>query len=69
MRGVWAPNQSPAEMYDDPQVIANGFLRETKYPTTPLTVPIPPKPGRGGDESDYGDGMRGGVGAFGGPGE
>jgi crotonobetainyl-CoA:carnitine CoA-transferase CaiB-like acyl-CoA transferase len=28
--GVWAPVQHPAELYDDPQVIANGYLPQVK---------------------------------------
>jgi crotonobetainyl-CoA:carnitine CoA-transferase CaiB-like acyl-CoA transferase len=27
-RGVWAPVQRPLELYDDPQVLANGYLPE-----------------------------------------
>ena len=30
--GVWAPVQSPAEIHDDPQTIANGFVREVAVP-------------------------------------
>ncbi|MFI5047285.1 MAG: CaiB/BaiF CoA transferase family protein [Acidimicrobiia bacterium] len=40
--GVWAPVQSPAEIHDDPQTIANGFVREVQYPTGPISLPIPP---------------------------
>jgi crotonobetainyl-CoA:carnitine CoA-transferase CaiB-like acyl-CoA transferase len=28
-KGVWAPNQSPAEVLSDPQVIANGYISES----------------------------------------
>ncbi|HEX5588152.1 MAG TPA: CoA transferase [Acidimicrobiia bacterium] len=41
-KGVWAPVQTPAEMYDDPQTIANGFLRHVDYPDGGLKVPVPP---------------------------
>ena len=40
--GVWAPVQSPAEIHEDPQTIANGFVREVQYPTGPISLPIPP---------------------------
>jgi len=41
-RGVWAPVQSPAEIHDDPQTLANGFVREVEYPTGPISLPVPP---------------------------
>jgi crotonobetainyl-CoA:carnitine CoA-transferase CaiB-like acyl-CoA transferase len=41
-KGVWAPVQSPAEIYDDPQTLANGFLRHVDYPDGGLKVPVPP---------------------------
>jgi crotonobetainyl-CoA:carnitine CoA-transferase CaiB-like acyl-CoA transferase len=41
-RGVWAPVQSPAEVYEDPQTLANGFLRHVDYPGGGLKVPVPP---------------------------
>jgi crotonobetainyl-CoA:carnitine CoA-transferase CaiB-like acyl-CoA transferase len=41
-KGVWAPVQTPEELFDDPQVIANGFLRHVEYPDGGLTVPSPP---------------------------
>jgi len=41
-KGVWAPVQSPAEVYDDPQTLANGFLRYVDYPGGGLKVPVPP---------------------------
>ncbi|HZQ85152.1 MAG TPA: CoA transferase, partial [Acidimicrobiales bacterium] len=28
LEGVWAPYQSPRELFDDPQVVANGYLPE-----------------------------------------
>jgi crotonobetainyl-CoA:carnitine CoA-transferase CaiB-like acyl-CoA transferase len=41
-RGVWSPVQAPRELHDDPQSIANGFLRSVDDPDGPLRVPIPP---------------------------
>jgi crotonobetainyl-CoA:carnitine CoA-transferase CaiB-like acyl-CoA transferase len=41
-RGAWAPVQTPEEICDDPQTIANGFLRQVDYPDGPLQVPSPP---------------------------
>jgi crotonobetainyl-CoA:carnitine CoA-transferase CaiB-like acyl-CoA transferase len=41
-RGAWAPVQTPEEVYDDPQTLANGFLRHVDYPDGGLKVPIPP---------------------------
>jgi crotonobetainyl-CoA:carnitine CoA-transferase CaiB-like acyl-CoA transferase len=40
--GVWAPIQTPAEMHDDPQVKANGFIRTVEYPPGPIHKPVPP---------------------------
>jgi crotonobetainyl-CoA:carnitine CoA-transferase CaiB-like acyl-CoA transferase len=42
LRGVWAPQQSPGEMYDDVQTIANGFLRDVDYPDGPIRMAVPP---------------------------
>lgn len=42
LRGVWAPHQSPAELFGDVQVQANGFLREVDYRTGPLSMAVPP---------------------------
>lgn len=41
-RGAWAPVQSPEEIYEDPQTIANGFVRHVDYPGGGLKVPVPP---------------------------
>jgi crotonobetainyl-CoA:carnitine CoA-transferase CaiB-like acyl-CoA transferase len=42
-RGAWAPIQTPEEIYDDPQTIANGFVRPVEYPNGgSLKVPAPP---------------------------
>jgi crotonobetainyl-CoA:carnitine CoA-transferase CaiB-like acyl-CoA transferase len=41
-RGAWAPIQSPEEIYEDPQTIANGFVRHVDYPDGGLKVPVPP---------------------------
>ncbi|CAB4900933.1 MAG: CoA transferase [Actinobacteria bacterium] len=41
-KGVWAPVQSPEEMFDDPMAIANGMVRvPTNEPGTPVVV-MPP---------------------------
>ncbi len=42
MRGPWSPLQTPEELFDDPQTIANGFLRHVDYPDGGLKVPAPP---------------------------
>jgi crotonobetainyl-CoA:carnitine CoA-transferase CaiB-like acyl-CoA transferase len=41
-RGAWSPVQTPEEIYDDPQTVANGFLRHVDYPDGGLKVPVPP---------------------------
>jgi crotonobetainyl-CoA:carnitine CoA-transferase CaiB-like acyl-CoA transferase len=41
-KGAWSPVQTPAEVYDDPQTLANGFLRHVDYPDGGLKVPVPP---------------------------
>lgn len=41
-RGAWAPVQTPDEIYDDPQAIANGFMRRVEYSGGGLSVPVPP---------------------------
>jgi crotonobetainyl-CoA:carnitine CoA-transferase CaiB-like acyl-CoA transferase len=41
-RGAWAQIQTVAEIYDDPQTRANGFLRHVDYPDGGLKVPVPP---------------------------
>jgi crotonobetainyl-CoA:carnitine CoA-transferase CaiB-like acyl-CoA transferase len=41
LRGVWAPHQSPGELFEDVQVRANGFLREVDYSTGPLAMAVP----------------------------
>jgi crotonobetainyl-CoA:carnitine CoA-transferase CaiB-like acyl-CoA transferase len=40
--GAWAPVQTAAEIHDDPQTIANGFVRTVEYPTGPISLPVPP---------------------------
>ena len=41
---MWAfvPVQHPEEIFDDPQTLANGFLRPVEYPTGSVRLPIPP---------------------------
>jgi crotonobetainyl-CoA:carnitine CoA-transferase CaiB-like acyl-CoA transferase len=41
-RGVWSPVQSPAEIHDDPQTIANGFVRTVEDPAGSIAFPVPP---------------------------
>jgi crotonobetainyl-CoA:carnitine CoA-transferase CaiB-like acyl-CoA transferase len=42
-RGAWAPIQTPEEVFDDPQTIANGFIRNVDDSTGKgLMVPVPP---------------------------
>jgi crotonobetainyl-CoA:carnitine CoA-transferase CaiB-like acyl-CoA transferase len=41
-KGAWSPIQTPGEVYDDPQTIANGFLRHVDYPGGGLKIPVPP---------------------------
>ena len=41
-RGVWAAVQSPAEIHDDPQTIANGFVRTVQDPAGSIALPVPP---------------------------
>jgi crotonobetainyl-CoA:carnitine CoA-transferase CaiB-like acyl-CoA transferase len=40
-RGAWAPVQTPDELFDDPQTLANGFISQVDYPDGPLKVPAP----------------------------
>ena len=40
--GVWAPVQRAEELHDDPQVIANGMIRDVDYPTGTLAMTAPP---------------------------
>ena len=39
--GAWAPVQTPEEIHDDPQTIANGYMRHVDYPDGGLDVPAP----------------------------
>jgi crotonobetainyl-CoA:carnitine CoA-transferase CaiB-like acyl-CoA transferase len=41
-RGAWAPVQTPEDVYDDEQTVANGFLRHVDYPDGGLKLPVPP---------------------------
>jgi crotonobetainyl-CoA:carnitine CoA-transferase CaiB-like acyl-CoA transferase len=41
-KGAWSAVQTPEEVYDDPQTLANGFLRRVDYPDGGLKVPVPP---------------------------
>jgi len=42
IRGVWAPLQSPREILDDPQTLANGFVRTAEDPAGSISLPVPP---------------------------
>jgi crotonobetainyl-CoA:carnitine CoA-transferase CaiB-like acyl-CoA transferase len=41
-KGVWSAVQTPLEMFDDPQTVANGFLRPVDDLDGQLRLPIPP---------------------------
>ena len=41
-KGAWSTVQTPKEVFDDPQTVANGFLRPVDYPGGPLRLPVPP---------------------------
>lgn len=41
-RGAWSPIQTPEEIHEDPQTIANGFVRHVDYPDGGLDLPVPP---------------------------
>lgn len=42
-RGVWSWVQNPDEIFEDPQTLANGFIREAKYSNGgSLRLPAPP---------------------------
>jgi crotonobetainyl-CoA:carnitine CoA-transferase CaiB-like acyl-CoA transferase len=41
-KGAWSSVQTPAEVFDDPQTVANGFLRPVEYPGGTLRLPVPP---------------------------
>jgi crotonobetainyl-CoA:carnitine CoA-transferase CaiB-like acyl-CoA transferase len=41
-KGVWGPVQTAREIHDDPQTIANGFVRDVQDVDGPLALPVPP---------------------------
>jgi crotonobetainyl-CoA:carnitine CoA-transferase CaiB-like acyl-CoA transferase len=41
-KGAWCAGQTPDEMLDDPQILANGFVRHVDYPGGGVKLPIPP---------------------------
>jgi crotonobetainyl-CoA:carnitine CoA-transferase CaiB-like acyl-CoA transferase len=41
-KGVWSAIQSPGELFDDPQAVANGFLRPVDGADGSVRVPVPP---------------------------
>jgi len=40
--GVWAPVQTPREILDDPQTVANGFVRTVQDVSGSTALPVPP---------------------------
>ncbi len=42
IRGAWAPVQTPEELLEDPQTLANGFMRHVDYPGGGVKLPVPP---------------------------
>jgi crotonobetainyl-CoA:carnitine CoA-transferase CaiB-like acyl-CoA transferase len=57
-KGVWAPVQTAAEIHDDPQTIANGFVKDVAYPDGPVPLVAPPilfdeDPGAPGRAPDF----------------
>jgi crotonobetainyl-CoA:carnitine CoA-transferase CaiB-like acyl-CoA transferase len=70
-RGVWSWVQTPEEVFNDPQTLANGFLREAKYPNGgSLRLPAPPilfdeeagEPPRAPDFAEHTDEVLGEIG-------
>jgi crotonobetainyl-CoA:carnitine CoA-transferase CaiB-like acyl-CoA transferase len=58
IKGVWAPVQSAAEIHDDPQTIANGFVKDVQYRDGPVPLVAPPilfdeDPGAPGRAPDF----------------
>jgi crotonobetainyl-CoA:carnitine CoA-transferase CaiB-like acyl-CoA transferase len=41
-RGAWCAGKTPDEVFDDPQVLANGFVRYVDYPGGGVKLPTPP---------------------------
>jgi crotonobetainyl-CoA:carnitine CoA-transferase CaiB-like acyl-CoA transferase len=41
-RGAWSPILTPEEIYEDPQTVANGFVRHVEYTDGGLSLPAPP---------------------------
>jgi crotonobetainyl-CoA:carnitine CoA-transferase CaiB-like acyl-CoA transferase len=41
-RGAWCPALTPEEILEDPQTLANGFVRYVDYPGGGVKLPIPP---------------------------
>jgi crotonobetainyl-CoA:carnitine CoA-transferase CaiB-like acyl-CoA transferase len=41
-KGAWCAGNTPEEVFDDPQVLANGFVRYVDYPGGGVKLPIPP---------------------------
>jgi crotonobetainyl-CoA:carnitine CoA-transferase CaiB-like acyl-CoA transferase len=41
-RGAWSPILTPEEIHEDPQTVANGFVRHVEYSDGGLCLPAPP---------------------------
>jgi crotonobetainyl-CoA:carnitine CoA-transferase CaiB-like acyl-CoA transferase len=41
-KGVWSAIQTPLELFDDPQTLANGFLRRVDDADGSVRIPVPP---------------------------
>jgi len=42
LRAVWAPVQTPREMHDDPQTVANNWVQNVSYSTGDIPLVVPP---------------------------
>jgi crotonobetainyl-CoA:carnitine CoA-transferase CaiB-like acyl-CoA transferase len=64
LEGVWAPVQTPLEVHDDPQVVANGYLEPITtssgvtfaLPANPVQFDLtPPSVGRAPEHGEHTD--------------
>ncbi len=61
LRGEWAPVQTPAELHDDPQVVANGYLPDVdmgggvSLPLVTSPVQFDERPGRPTRAPEHGE--------------
>ena len=42
-KGVWAPVQTPSELLEDPQALANGYIREVEAASGTVFRMVPPR--------------------------